>query len=107
MQSTRNLSELSDRVFQILDNLGRKQVRLWQVVAILQRLVLQPENIQVRLVTFHQLVVVERPPAAVGADAALPLGLRPGRLPLVPVLGIEALDELIQVGPFRRADELP
>src|SRR5262249_48321632 len=56
-------------------------LRRRQVLRAFQGLVLEPDQVQVHLVAADELLVVEGPPAALGA------GLAPGRLAEVPPLG--------------------
>lgn len=58
--------EALQRALQILDDLVRQHVGTRQVVQVRERLVLDPENVEARLVALHQLLRVKPAPAALG-----------------------------------------
>lgn len=76
--------KLFQRRLEVLDDLQGQDLGLGEVLGVFEALVFQPEDVQVRLVPLHKLVVREGPEPLV-----LP--------PLVPVLGVVALDELPEV----------
>jgi len=69
---------------QVLNDVARENIRFGQVLGVLQTVVLQPEDVEVRLVPLNELVVF--------------VGLEPlGFLPIVAVLRIVAVEEVLQV----------
>ena len=76
--------ELLQRRFKVLDDLSRDDVGVWQVCGLLKRLILEPEDVEIRLVALDQLVMPE------GVKA---LGL----LALMAVLGVITGHEIIEV----------
>jgi hypothetical protein len=58
----RNPSNLLQCCPQIIRDFLRQNVWLGQIVAVLQALVTQPEDVEVQLVPLHQVVVAEAPP---------------------------------------------
>ena len=91
LQSVLQPVERLQRALQVLDDLIREHVGTWQVVQIGKRLVLDPENVEARLVALHQLLRVKPAPAALGVL------LRPRFLALVAVLRIVAGDKILQI----------
>lgn len=68
--------ELLKGSFQVVDNLGRKNVRFGQAIDVLQAVVLQPEDIQVQLIPMGEFVVAE-PSETFGFPALMiTIGLR-------------------------------
>ncbi len=87
----RNQFELLQRRFQVFDHLLRDHLRSRKVLRVLQRFVLEPEDVEARLVACDKFLV------AVGAPAAVGVLLRPRGFALVAVLRVVAGDELVQV----------
>lgn len=89
LQSHRHGLELRQRCRQILDDLAGKDVRGRQAVQVLERLVAQPSDVQVRLVTGDEFVVGEGlPPLAI--------------LPFAPPARLVCRDEVVEVGAAER-----
>jgi len=86
-----DLTELLQRRLKVVGDLLGEDLRVGEVLALLEALVFDPEDVQVQFVALRKLLVGEGPPAAVRVL------LRPRLLTLVPVLRVEALDELVQV----------
>ena len=84
LQLVFNAPELLQRGFQALHNLPRQNCRIGQVAGVLQAPVLEPEDVQAGFIPFHQIVIAESPEALC-------------LLSFVPVLGMVAFDEILQV----------
>src|SRR5690606_35103700 len=89
--------ELLQRSLQILYDLGGEHSRFRQVSAIFQAVVLQPEYVEARLVTGHDLVVAVLAPAAFGTCAVRGGGGTPSLLALATVIGVVASHEVLEV----------
>lgn len=77
---------------QVLNDLLGQLIRLRQIIEVGETFVLEPEDIETGFITAHEFFVGIFTPAAL--RTLFPI---PGRLPLVPVLCIVAIDELNQV----------
>ena len=69
LKVARNQLELLQRGLQVFDNFLRNHGRRGQLVAVGQAVVLEPKNVQARLVAGDQLVMAEGTPAAIGSSA--------------------------------------
>ncbi|MBA3534348.1 MAG: hypothetical protein H0T73_20700 [Ardenticatenales bacterium] len=96
LQRAGNPLELFQRGLQILHDLPRQHIGIGEVGRVLQRLVAQPEEVEVDLVSGYELVIAVAPPASVGR------GLAPGGAALVALPGLVARNELIEVGAAQR-----
>ena len=82
--------KLFQRCFEFLSNLESEHVRIGKVRAVFERFVPKPEDVEIDLVTFEQVVVGE-------ALERLAFGA------FMAVLGVEALDELVEIRTFQRS----
>lgn len=92
LQVSRNGLELFEGRLEIVGDFLGQDFGVGEVFAVFQAFVLEPEDVQVRLVALDQVLVVEGAPAAIGFLLRVPR-----RPPLAPRLGLEALDEIVQV----------
>jgi hypothetical protein len=88
-QIGRDEGELIQGRLQVLDDLGRDDLGRGQIVGVLQALVAKPEDVQAGLVPLDQVLVVERVESV-------------GLCALLPILRVEALREVLQVGTHQR-----
>jgi hypothetical protein len=82
--------------FEVFDDFLGDNVRLGEIVGLFQAFVSEPENIQAGFVAVDELFIGVSAPALAG------ILLRPSRRPLMTVLGIVALDELVEVFALQR-----
>jgi hypothetical protein len=86
----RDRCKLLQSRFQFFSDSQRQHVRIRKVRAVFERLVPKPENVEINLVPFRQFVI---------GEAFEPLAV----FAFVAVLGVEALNELIQIRTFQRS----
>lgn len=84
-----NRGELVQRGLQVFGDFGCNYVRIGQICCVLKTLVFQPEDIQAGFVALHEIVVGER---------AKTLGF----FAFVPVLGVVAADEVVEMLALQR-----
>ena len=78
------MGKLIERSFQVFGNFGSNHIGVGQIGGVFQTFVPQPEDVQVHLVAFEQVLVSE--------------GLESFRfLPVVPILGVIAGYKIIQM----------
>jgi hypothetical protein len=86
-----NLLKAFQAGFDVLDDLGGEDVGVGEVVQICEAFVFQPEYVEVGLVAGDDLLVGEFSPSAFRG------GFRPGFFAVVPVGGVVAVDEVLEV----------
>lgn len=69
-QVCRNLAKLLQRRLQVIDDFLGDDLRRGKVIAVGERLVLEPENVEARLVARDEFVVAVSAPAALHANLA-------------------------------------
>ena len=92
-QLPQDLLDLLQARPQIVGDLFSQEVRVGEVGGVFEALVAEPEQVEAHLVALKELVEGEGPEAPLGR------GFGPGGPPLVPILGVVAVDELLEVGP--------
>jgi hypothetical protein len=71
LQAQRDLAEAGERRFQVLDDFGGNLVRRRQQVRVVERVVFEPEDVEIDLVAGDELGM-GKVPEAVGLDALVP-----------------------------------
>jgi len=71
LQAKRDFAEAVECGFQVLDDFGGDLVRRRQKVRIVERIVLEPENVEIDLVTGDE-IGMRKPPEALCLDALVP-----------------------------------
>jgi hypothetical protein len=84
-QGGRHSRKLVQRRLEVLNDLGRDDLGCWQIVAVLQGLVPEPEDVQGRLVAANGLFIPE------GSESV-------GLGSLVPVGRVVATNEVLKIG---------
>lgn len=71
---------------------------IWQILAVFERIIFEPEDVEVGFIAFDDLVVVKGSPAAVGVLVFRPIltSLFAG------IFGFIEVDELVEVGSLER-----
>jgi len=83
---------------QIIGDLLSQNFRIWKVLAVFQRIVFEPEDVEVGFVAFDDLVVGEAAPATVGLLFLGPIAAAFGSR----VFGFVERYELVEVGSLER-----